>query len=102
MPPGGISARVSGPGIPPLRAALSRWAANRDRPDEGPPQTTMRHSFLSLAPAPTVGSGGARQHPFGAALVVTVIGYVIVTAVIVGLGLLLTHPLNGSVGGWDW
>jgi undecaprenyl-diphosphatase len=62
----------------------------------------MRHSFLSLAPAPTVGSGVARQHPFWAALVVTVIGYVIVAAVIVGLGLLLTHPLNGSVGGWDW
>jgi len=41
------------------------------------------------------------QHPIRAALAVTVIGYVVLTALTLGIGLLLTHALNGSVGSWD-
>jgi membrane-associated phospholipid phosphatase len=41
------------------------------------------------------------QHPFRSALAVTVIGYVVLTALMLGIGLLLTHALDGSVGGWD-
>jgi membrane-associated phospholipid phosphatase len=41
------------------------------------------------------------QHPFRSALVVTVVGYVVLTVLMLGIGLLLTHALDGSVGGWD-
>ena len=41
------------------------------------------------------------QHPIRAALAVTVIGYVVLTGLMLGIGLLLTHALNGSVGSWD-
>jgi membrane-associated phospholipid phosphatase len=41
------------------------------------------------------------HHPFRSALMVTFIGYVVLTAVMLGIGLLLTHALDGSVGGWD-
>jgi membrane-associated phospholipid phosphatase len=41
------------------------------------------------------------QHPFWSALVFTGIGYVALTAVMIGIGLLLTHALAGSVGKWD-
>jgi membrane-associated phospholipid phosphatase len=40
-------------------------------------------------------------HPFRAALVVTIVGYLILTAVMFGIGLLLTHALDGTVGKWD-
>jgi membrane-associated phospholipid phosphatase len=40
-------------------------------------------------------------HPFRTALVITVIGYAILTALMLGLGLLLTHALDGTVGKWD-
>jgi undecaprenyl-diphosphatase len=44
---------------------------------------------------------GSTPHPFRTALVITVIGYAILTAVMLGLGLLLTHALDGTVGKWD-
>ena len=40
-------------------------------------------------------------HPFRSALVITVIGYVVLTALMLGIGLLLTHALDGTVGKWD-
>lgn len=41
------------------------------------------------------------QHPFVSALVITVVGYVVLTGLLIGIGLLLTHALSGSVGKWD-
>lgn len=41
------------------------------------------------------------EHPFRAALFVTFIGYLLLTALMLGLGLLLTHALDGTVGKWD-
>src|SRR5947207_13750872 len=40
-------------------------------------------------------------HPFRTALVITVTGYVILAALMLGIGLLLTHALDGTVGKWD-
>jgi undecaprenyl-diphosphatase len=40
-------------------------------------------------------------HPLRSALVITLIGYVVLTALMLGIGLLLTHALDGSVGDWD-
>jgi undecaprenyl-diphosphatase len=44
---------------------------------------------------------GPPPHPARAALVVTAIGYVLLTAVMLAIGFLLTHALDGSVGRWD-
>jgi undecaprenyl-diphosphatase len=41
------------------------------------------------------------SHPLRSAVVITVIGYVVLTALMLGIGLLLTHALDGSVGKWD-
>jgi len=40
-------------------------------------------------------------HPYRAGLFVMLAGYVLLTGVLVGLGILLTHVLDGSVGRWD-
>ncbi len=45
--------------------------------------------------------GSAPQHPFRSAIAVTIVGYVVLTVLMLGIGLLLTHALDGSVGGWD-
>jgi len=42
-----------------------------------------------------------RRHPLRPALAVTIVGYVVLTAVMLGIGLLLTHALDGSIGAWD-
>jgi len=41
------------------------------------------------------------SHPLRSVVVITLIGYVVLTAVMLGIGLLLTHALDGSVGNWD-
>ena len=41
------------------------------------------------------------QHPFRSALMVTFIGYVVLAALMLGIGFLLTHALDGTVGSWD-
>ena len=43
----------------------------------------------------------APHRPFRSALAVAVVGYVVLTALMLGIGLLLTHALDGSVGNWD-
>lgn len=40
-------------------------------------------------------------HPLRSALVITLIGYVVLTALMLGIGLLLVHALDGTVGNWD-
>ncbi len=66
---------------------------------------SARHDALDAAPGGHA-EGLARRlknrHPVTVAAIVAVVGYVIVGAMIVGLGLLLTHfLLNGALGGWD-
>ena len=65
--------------------------------------TTVQPSVLHpvVAPAPVDRAPARDVHPFRAGLVVAVLGYLVLTAVLLGIGWLLTHPLNGSVGRWD-
>src|SRR6478735_6494212 len=43
----------------------------------------------------------APRHRLRPAVAVTIIGYVVLAALMLGIGLLLTHALDGSVGAWD-
>jgi undecaprenyl-diphosphatase len=62
----------------------------------------MGATFRSFLEPTTEGQPDAGpRHPFRSALVITVIGYVVLTAVMIGIGLLLTHTFAGSVGNWD-
>jgi undecaprenyl-diphosphatase len=40
-------------------------------------------------------------HPYRASLFVMLLGYALLTGLLLGIGLLLTHALDGSVGRWD-
>jgi membrane-associated phospholipid phosphatase len=55
-----------------------------------------------LEPATDCGADDPAPHrPFRSALAVAIVGYVVLTALMLGIGLLLTHALDGSVGNWD-
>ena len=41
------------------------------------------------------------EHRFRPAVIRIVAGYAVLSVVLLGIGLLLTHPLNGTVGRWD-
>jgi membrane-associated phospholipid phosphatase len=41
------------------------------------------------------------SHRFRSAAAITVVGYFVLTALMLGVGLLLTHALDGTVGAWD-
>jgi membrane-associated phospholipid phosphatase len=43
----------------------------------------------------------AHPHPLRDAAVVWVLGYAVLVGVMIAIGLVLTHPLNGTVGHWD-
>lgn len=61
---------------------------------------TRRGSFLE----PTVHAGAedsAPRHPLRPAFAVAFIGYVVLAVVMLGIGLLLTHALDGTIGAWD-
>jgi undecaprenyl-diphosphatase len=59
------------------------------------------HTSL-LEPAPDARPDAVfPQHPVGAALAIVVAGYVALVALTLGIGLLVMHPLDGSVGAWD-
>jgi undecaprenyl-diphosphatase len=65
-----------------------------------------RRSFLEPRPGSGQdprrdGDDEAQFHPVRSALVVIAIGYVVLSAVLIGLGMLVTHLLDGSVGTWD-
>jgi membrane-associated phospholipid phosphatase len=60
---------------------------------------THRSWLEPRADVPTSVSRG--RHPVRAAGAVTIIGYVVVSATMIGIGLLLTHALESTVGGWD-
>jgi membrane-associated phospholipid phosphatase len=57
--------------------------------------------WLSPTHAPEAAARPARRHPVAAALAVTVVAYVVLTAAVTAIGLLITHPLAGSLGTWD-
>ena len=62
--------------------------------------TTPKRSLLT----PEFATGGASSqssHAARAALAVMFVGYAVLAAAMLGLGLLLTHALSGSVGRWD-
>ncbi len=40
-------------------------------------------------------------HPLRTAVAISAIGYAVLAAVLLGIGLLLTHALSSSVGRWD-
>jgi membrane-associated phospholipid phosphatase len=54
-----------------------------------------------LEPATDARADDLSPRDFRPALVVTLIGYAVLTAAMLGIGMLLTHALDGSVGGWD-
>ena len=45
--------------------------------------------------------GPAEQHPYRSAAAISATGYVVLAVALLGIGFLLTHTLNGSVGRWD-
>lgn len=69
--------------------------------------TTTRGSLLE----PTIAAGAddshagagdlTPRHPLRPAFAVAFIGYVVLAVVMLGIGLLLTHALDGTVGAWD-
>src|SRR2546423_669716 len=62
----------------------------------------MGATFRSFLEPTTDGQPDAGpHHPFRAAFVITVIGYALLTAAMIGIGLLLTHAFAGSVCNWD-
>jgi membrane-associated phospholipid phosphatase len=64
------------------------------------PTTVRRRSQLEPnrpESDPTVVPG----HPVRAALLVVAIGYAVLALTLLGIGLVLTHALNGSIGQWD-
>jgi membrane-associated phospholipid phosphatase len=53
-----------------------------------------------VPPRPSPGDD-ATTHPYRASLFVMVAGYVLLTGVLLAIGWLLTHALDGTVGRWD-
>jgi undecaprenyl-diphosphatase len=53
------------------------------------------------APALIAPEAPSAAHPHRKSLAIVALGYASVTVVLLGVGMLLTHPLASSVGGWD-
>jgi membrane-associated phospholipid phosphatase len=63
---------------------------------------TARDTFLEPAePAPAAQDDSEATHPYRSSLVVMGFCYLLLTGVLLGIGLLLTHALDGTVGRWD-
>jgi undecaprenyl-diphosphatase len=61
-----------------------------------------RHSVLEPAVSPeALPRDQSPAHPYRSALWVVLAGYALLTVVMLGIGLLLTHALDGTVGRWD-
>jgi len=55
-----------------------------------------------LAPSPEAAAADrAPRHRLKPTIVVMIVGYLALTVIMLGLGLLLTHALDGSIGAWD-
>ncbi|MDQ1511630.1 MAG: hypothetical protein QOG50_3474 [Actinomycetota bacterium] len=63
---------------------------------------TAQPSILQpeVPPQPTPGDS-ATMHPYRSSLFVVLVSYALLTGVLLGIGLLLTHALDGTVGRWD-
>ena len=74
----------------------------KDAPGNSSGRTIGKAPGSLLEPATDArADASSPQHPFLAAVAITVIGYAVLTALMIGIGLLLTHALDGTVGGWD-
>ncbi len=63
---------------------------------------TVEQSFLKPVPhSQAAGDERLATHPYRASLFVMLLGYALLTVIMLGIGLLLTHALDGSVGRWD-
>jgi undecaprenyl-diphosphatase len=62
---------------------------------------TEESQSLLQPPRPTAPTPDADPHPYRASAWVLIRGYVVLTVVLLGVGLVLTHALDGSVGRWD-
>ena len=65
--------------------------------------TVAVESVLEPVGAPARGApeAAAAGHPHRKSLAIVAVGYGTITVVLLGIGMLLTHPLAHSVGGWD-
>jgi membrane-associated phospholipid phosphatase len=63
--------------------------------------TTREHRASLLAPRSSSPSEVREESPIRGALIITAIGYVALTAIMLAIGVLLTHVLQHSVGRWD-
>ena len=62
----------------------------------------VHDTFLEPAnPAPVAPDDSGETHPYRSSLIVMGICYVLLTGVLLAIGLLLTHVLDGTVGRWD-
>src|SRR5512140_3002365 len=64
---------------------------------------TLQRSVLNPVPGLRAAGEepGRSRHRYRPAVVVMVAGYAVLTVVMLAIGLLLTHALDGSVGRWD-
>jgi membrane-associated phospholipid phosphatase len=69
-------------------------------PAAAPLTNSSRRSILESDSSDRVAAPGS-AHRFRPAVLRMVIGYAVMTVVLLGVGLLLTHPLSGTVGRWD-
>src|SRR5437762_3465422 len=65
--------------------------------------TETAEQSLLKPESPTQAAGAERlaTHPYRASLFVMLLGYALLTVILLGIGFLLTHALDGSVGRWD-
>jgi undecaprenyl-diphosphatase len=65
--------------------------------------TIVCDSLLAPSPEPVrvAPERDAEHHPHRKSVRIVVAGYIAITATLLIIGMLLTHPLNGSVGRWD-
>ena len=61
----------------------------------------MSPSALEPGGSSVGATNGASQHPYRSVIAISLTGYVALALVLIGVGMLLTHPLNASVGRWD-
>ena len=63
--------------------------------------TTTQTSFLEPANPLGPGDDAEKSHPYRSSLLVLAAAYVLLTVILLGIGMLLTHALDGTVGRWD-
>jgi membrane-associated phospholipid phosphatase len=64
---------------------------------------TAEHTTLlePARPDPALSDTATDAHPYRSSLWIMVTGYVVLSGLLLGIGFLLTHALDGTVGRWD-